>query len=201
MTTRKEQKFETHKKILSAAVHLISERGVNKTSIKDIANRAGVAVGTFYLYFNSKEDVIKCLDRDMHKKLLGKIKEIENLSRLQRIYKYISEWYKIYEDQEPGIIREWHCLNISSASDDSPNTLPGGEIEHSHVRELLQEAVEAGELDENMPLEDIARMLVCGMWGTSIYLCTAPNRKSRKKISADFLEYVVKPILNPYLVQ
>ena len=200
MVTRQEQKYETRKKILSSAIHLISQKGINGTSIKDIVNEAGVAAGTFYLYFNSKEDVIKCLDRTEHKKLLAKIKALKNISHVQKIYKYFSEWYKIGSNFEPGLIREWHCLLISSAKDDEISKISGGEMEHSHIRILLNDAVEAGEINKNIPLEDVARMLVCGMWGTCVYLCVAPNRVSREKISHDFIEHVVKSVLSKYVI-
>lgn len=201
MATREEQKNETRKKILASAISLIAEKGVNGTSIKDIAASAGVAVGTFYLYFNSKEDVIKCLDRTEHKGLIKKIKAMKNLSCVQKIYEYFSEWYKLGGEYEPGFIREWHCLNLSCAKDNEANELPGGELEHAHVRELLQEAVDAGELDKKIPIEDIARLLVCGLWGSSVYLCVAPGRVSREKIAEDFIKYIVKPSLNQYLMQ
>ncbi|MBQ7559491.1 MAG: TetR/AcrR family transcriptional regulator [Synergistaceae bacterium] len=201
MATREEQKNETRKKILASAIHLISKKGVNGTSIKDIAASAEVAVGTFYLYFNSKEDVIKCLDRTEHKELLEKIKAMKNLSCVQKIYEYFSKWYEIGGEYEPGFIREWHCLNLSCAKDNETSGLPGGELEHVHVRELLQEAVDAGELNKKIPIEDIARLLVCGLWGSSVYLCVAPGRVSREKIAGDFIKYLVKPSLNPYLIR
>ncbi|MBR0094894.1 MAG: TetR/AcrR family transcriptional regulator [Synergistaceae bacterium] len=201
MMTREEQKQETRAKILAAAIHLIAKNGVNGTSIRDITSRAGVAAGTFYLYFDSKEDVIRCLDRREHKELLAKVKAMEGLTCVQRIYKYFSEWYKIGGKLEPGFIREWHRLMMSNARDNEANEMPGGEMEASHIHELLSDALEAGELDENIPLDDIARMWICGLWGSSIYLCVAPNRVSRDKVARDFLEHIIKPSLNPYLTQ
>ena len=201
MASREEKKHETREKILSAAIHLILKKGVSNTSIKDITEQAGVAVGTFYLYFNSKEDVIKSIDRVIHKKLLEKVAAVENLSPIEKIYEYFLEWYKIGSKYDPGFIREWHCLNISAANGIEGYELQGGELEHMHVRELFNEAIEAGELDKNIPVDDVVRMLICGLWGTSIYLCTASKRKPREKIAADFIDYVVKPALNPYLVQ
>ena len=41
------------------------ERGFGETSIVGITSRAGVALGTFYTYFDSKEAVFQALVRDM----------------------------------------------------------------------------------------------------------------------------------------
>jgi AcrR family transcriptional regulator len=44
--------------IVTAAAAAFAERGVAKTAVSDIVKAAGVAQGTFYLYFETKEDVI-----------------------------------------------------------------------------------------------------------------------------------------------
>ncbi|GHH99846.1 TetR family transcriptional regulator [Neobacillus kokaensis] len=47
--------------ILHAAIDVISEKGLDKTSISDIVKKAGVAQGTFYLYFSSKNALIPAI--------------------------------------------------------------------------------------------------------------------------------------------
>ena len=56
------KKVELNKKkkqdaLLNTAYHLFTEKGFQKTSISDIVNEAGVAKGTFYLYFKDKLDI------------------------------------------------------------------------------------------------------------------------------------------------
>lgn len=55
----------TLRKILDAARDEFGERGFSDSSIVAITQRAGVALGTFYTYFNSKEEVFQALVRDM----------------------------------------------------------------------------------------------------------------------------------------
>ena len=55
-------KLDTNKKVkedslLNTAFSLFTTKGVSKTSISDIVNNAGVAKGTFYLYFKDKYDI------------------------------------------------------------------------------------------------------------------------------------------------
>src|SRR5215213_3460931 len=52
-------------KILDAARDEFGERGFSDSSIVAITQRAGVALGTFYTYFDSKEAVFQALVRDM----------------------------------------------------------------------------------------------------------------------------------------
>src|SRR6476620_9614527 len=55
----------TLRKILDAARAEFGERGFSDSSIVGITQRAGVALGTFYTYFDSKEEVFRALVRDM----------------------------------------------------------------------------------------------------------------------------------------
>lgn len=55
----------TLRKILDAARYEFGERGFSDSSIVGITQRAGVALGTFYTYFDSKEAVFQALVRDM----------------------------------------------------------------------------------------------------------------------------------------
>jgi AcrR family transcriptional regulator len=55
----------TLRKILDAARDEFGERGFAESSIVAITQRAGVALGTFYTYFDSKESVFQALVSDM----------------------------------------------------------------------------------------------------------------------------------------
>lgn len=50
----KKQKKDT---LLNTAFDLFISKGINKTTISDIVQNAGVAKGTFYLYFKDKYDI------------------------------------------------------------------------------------------------------------------------------------------------
>jgi AcrR family transcriptional regulator len=55
----------TLRKILKAALEEFGDRGYSDGSIVGITGRAKVALGTFYTYFDSKEEVFQALVRDM----------------------------------------------------------------------------------------------------------------------------------------
>ena len=58
MTSHETDKAEA---ILSAALELFVERGFHGTSVPSVAERAGVAAGTIYHYFASKEALVNAL--------------------------------------------------------------------------------------------------------------------------------------------
>jgi len=52
-----ENKRQKRDALLNTAFELFISKGIQKTSISDIAEKAGVAKGTFYLYFTDKYDL------------------------------------------------------------------------------------------------------------------------------------------------
>src|SRR3990172_3799221 len=57
---------ERRKDILDAALDLFTKKGFNETTVDDIASGAGVAKGTIYLYFPSKEHILLGLKERFH---------------------------------------------------------------------------------------------------------------------------------------
>src|SRR5918998_18820 len=62
---RTERGRRTVRKLLEAAAQEFGERGYHEAAITGITARAGVALGTFYTYFESKEELFRALVRDM----------------------------------------------------------------------------------------------------------------------------------------
>ncbi len=62
---RTERGRRTHRAILDAAAIEFGTRGFHETSIVGITSRAGVALGSFYTYFSSKDELFRALVRDM----------------------------------------------------------------------------------------------------------------------------------------
>ena len=60
---RERQKQERERRILAAARRLFDRKGFAATSMEDVARRAGLAVGTLYNYFPSKDQLLFAISR------------------------------------------------------------------------------------------------------------------------------------------
>lgn len=69
MTTDKKEKYTL---ILQAALKVFAKNGYHNSKVATIAREAGVADGTIYLYFKSKEDILVCLFREQLGSLVDK---------------------------------------------------------------------------------------------------------------------------------
>ncbi len=61
---RQRRKEARPQELLNAALELFIEKGFAATRSEEVAARAGVAKGTLYLYFPSKEDLLKAVVRE-----------------------------------------------------------------------------------------------------------------------------------------
>lgn len=57
--------LKTKRKLLDAAALEFGEKGFHEASITGITQRAGTALGSFYTYFDSKDELFSALVRDM----------------------------------------------------------------------------------------------------------------------------------------
>lgn len=64
-TPRTERGRRTLRKLLDAAALEFGEKGFHEASISGITGRAGTALGTFYTYFDSKDEIFRALVRDL----------------------------------------------------------------------------------------------------------------------------------------
>jgi AcrR family transcriptional regulator len=66
---RTERGRKTLRKLLDAAVREFAENGFHDASISAITRRAGVALGTFYIYYESKDAIFRALVTDMSERV------------------------------------------------------------------------------------------------------------------------------------
>lgn len=75
-------------KLLDAAEELFTKNGFHGTSISDICKKAGTAVGTFYIYFETKTDVYRYLmwkyQTEIKALLAGSIKSCSTRVEMER---------------------------------------------------------------------------------------------------------------------
>ncbi|EPX56222.1 Transcriptional regulator, TetR family [Cystobacter fuscus DSM 2262] len=68
---RQERAKATVEVILEAAAHVLVSSGYEGTTTKQVAERAGVSIGSLYQYFPSKEALVAMLVERLHQRVLG----------------------------------------------------------------------------------------------------------------------------------
>ena len=101
-------------KLLASSEELFAKNGFYGTSISDICKHAGTAVGTFYIYFETKTDVYKYLMETYKKAIKERLAESikDCTSRYEREREGIKCFIK-YAVSEPNVYNIiWGSLSI-----------------------------------------------------------------------------------------
>lgn len=126
---RTERGRRTQRAILDAAAAEFGERGFHESSIVSITIRAGVALGSFYTYFESKEALFKALVQDMSGRVRdhvapvlaghsGGAVEAEGaaLEAFLRFAREHKEIYRIIDEAEFVAPEDWRAHYLNTAA-------------------------------------------------------------------------------------
>ncbi|MBA3676654.1 MAG: TetR/AcrR family transcriptional regulator [Sphingosinicella sp.] len=126
-TPRTARGQKTLRRLIEAAAVEFGERGYHEAAITGITQRAGVALGSFYTYFESKEEVFRALVRDMshsvRQHVAGAVKDAPDRLAAERLgltafiafVRKHPELYRIIEESQfvaPDAYRE-HYLTFA----------------------------------------------------------------------------------------
>lgn len=86
---------DSRAKILRATLKLFAENGFAGTSVSDIARSAGMAKGAIYHYFNSKDELLEAVFKDVSKPMFSFYDEIKtNLPARERLSNFLHAFYQ-----------------------------------------------------------------------------------------------------------
>jgi len=131
--------------IIDAARARFIHYGIRKTTMQEVAGDAGLAVGTLYLYFKNKDDlVVACADEfaDWHREESEKILR-SKASPDQKLRKYILSRYQVCKEVGTGskhaseLAREVIRLKPGRLADEA-------EIMQKTIRACIEEGARIG---------------------------------------------------------
>lgn len=94
MGTIKEKQQKKRQLLFEKAFQLFTSKGINETTIQDIVQEAGIAKGTFYLYFKDKYDLIDKLRR---RKIAKLFEDAVHASRKENKTDFIDQFLTIID--------------------------------------------------------------------------------------------------------
>lgn len=165
-TPRTARGERTLRKILDAAREEFGDRGFSDSSIVGITQRAGVALGTFYTYFDSKESLFQALVRDMSNQVRDSVgPSLANGKDGLDAERRALETFLIFAREHRDIYR---------IIDQSEFVDPIAYREHyettaTRIAARLAAARDKGEFDETFSDDDL-RTIAWGMMGANVFL-------------------------------
>ncbi|MBY0035513.1 TetR/AcrR family transcriptional regulator [Bacillus cereus group sp. MYBK15-3] len=151
---------ERRKEILETAERLFLTKGYTKTTVNDILKEIGIAKGTFYHYFKSKEEVMDEIIMRIIKEDVTKAKRIvsnPDIRVLDKLFKILMEQSPKSGDVKEKMIEQFHQPNNAEMHQKS---LVQSIIHLSPVlTEVLEQGIEEGIFSTPYPQETIELLL------------------------------------------
>jgi len=161
--TREVKNYEERlQEILATARGLFFTKGYDATSVNDIISAIGIAKGTFYHYFDSKEDLMIALAdqiTDEAVNIISNITEDSSLSagkKFQKIFSQTGNWKMDNREMmlellqvmyDPKNTRLFKTLNTMTLQKATP-----------YFTQIIKQGIDAGEWETRYP-DEIARII------------------------------------------
>jgi AcrR family transcriptional regulator len=188
--------------IIEAAEELFADRGFDGTSVRDIAESAGVNLAMISYYFGSKEKLMEAMFtyRGEHYKLtLQNIIKNDSLNSMQKVEKLIDEYIdRIFKKKcfHKVMVRE-QMTNKNGAVSKLIYQLKEGN--QALVKQLIQQGQKKGDFKKNVDPSFLMMTLV----GTASQLMTAQHfyrdLNNLQSLSNEEFEKHIKKKLSAYL--
>ncbi|MCC8161251.1 MAG: TetR/AcrR family transcriptional regulator [Oscillospiraceae bacterium] len=180
MRVIKESK-ERKNEILDIAEHLFNEKGYAKTTIDDILKESGIAKGTLYYHFKSKEDILSAMIErqiERRKQSIRQIAEDKTISAAEKLFQVIT------------------LLSKSGTLADGLHEKENSELHQKSftrslmlfapiVTDIIEQGIKSGEFSTPYPRESV-ELLFCAsqLHDPGVFVWTKEER--RRKVEAFF---------------
>ncbi len=94
--------YEKYRKIIDAATKVFAKKGFYNAKVSEIAQEAGIADGTIYIYFKHKDDILISLFEEKMQEVLDNMKQQISLESdpLKKIEKFALVHLKLIQDNK-----------------------------------------------------------------------------------------------------
>ncbi len=188
MGKREDQALQTKNKIIEAAKKLIIENGFDNVSVDDITKLAGVAKGSYYVYFKKKEDIISeigCLEfRYINEEIIN----MKNISFIDKL-KYYTKRYK------QGLLE----LGVEISKcwlQDNLNCRCKLEYDYSTISNMINEGIKNKEIKEDVNVSDLTYFIISVLYGIMlVWIMSNGQIEASNQIDNIKFEDMLKPYL------
>ena len=170
----------TKKNVLETAMALMGERGYYNTTIRDICDKAGVSIGTFYTYFPSKRDIFADIfgrADDIFETEVAK--QVKGGTVCDRIVDYFRYYAKLNLDSGIELMKVIYSAENTWFTKDRPM--------QKVLENLIAEGQKAGELSADTRPRDVAFFLFTLARGCCYNWCIRDGQYDLEDQMTDFI--------------
>ena len=201
LTNRQKAAMETRKRLLIAARKLLYDKDFSEITVADIAKEAGVAVGSFYVYFKRKEDIVEGLEDYDFYHLAQIVNGMTEKGILDRLAYYCHEFMKGIEDYGLEITRQWIRNNVApQRMRHHDEDITKYTFDVRTLQSILQEGVTCGLLKPEIPVDDLALFINAELYGLMLAWCMSNGAVVGSERTETLVRQGLAKIFEPYII-
>lgn len=171
---------ERRNEILDAAEELFGTKGFDNTSTGDILEKVGIARGTLYYHFKSKEDILDAMICRITSQLMAKAAQIVHQRELPVLERLTKSIMALNVDSSIGheVMHQVHKPQNALMHQKMQKQLLSGIV--PLLTELIEEGVQQGICDTEYPMEAIEMIMLYANTMFDEQLEQTPEQKARR---------------------
>ena len=185
MSPRPVDKEDRRKAILAAAAEVFAKSGYQRTTVDQIAAAAGVAKGSIYLYFQSKEDLFHALFEDIVREASvpaendGSIAGPRGLEGVRRALLDVVAAIDRDDSVIPLTLEFWSVCGVEETRERFGQSYAKSLTAYrTRIVDMLNDAKSRGEMGTDVSSEAVASCLIAMIDGLLIQQWTVPGVKA-----------------------
>jgi AcrR family transcriptional regulator len=193
VNAREAQRLHTRARLFDAAVAEIGQSGLAGADVAAIAAATGVARGTFYFHFPTKEHVLVELERAEEAKIVAKLGAKNKPRDLTTMLGLLVRQVLAAEERlGPVVFRDMLALHFSATRPVVDETADHPLAEF--VIAVIREAQDERRVPRNADAEELGVIFMTGLFAL---LATSGASKSRARLLDRYVKTVVKGMETP----
>jgi AcrR family transcriptional regulator len=151
MNVSKDQKDEIKKKLINAAVEIMTQKGFNAATMREISAKAGLGSATIYHYFPNKEKILYAYFEEKHTEvpaILEKIPDFSEFSLKEKLQIQLETLLDLYlQDRE--FVQEAYKMMFDSPLSTFTEFFPIKDAFIKTVNGFLEESISKNEIKDH----------------------------------------------------
>lgn len=186
LTNRKLQAQATYENIYRAAMSLVEKKGFNNITVKEVCEKAGVSVGSFYNYFNSKDDILYEIfnkaDNYFQHTVGKKINGANAKEKIINFFMYYADYCK--RDKFDQLKQIYNTSNVMF--------IKKGRYMQEVLKKIVDEGIQSGEISTDMSSDEVVRFLFIALRGVIFDWCLHDGTYDLVQFAKDYTERLLK---------
>ncbi len=189
--SQQQRRDEAESGLLNAAVELIAEQGITKTSLAQIGERAGYSRGLVNYHFRSKDALIDKLINRCQKYFVDVLDVAHADNGLETVLGSVDKYIQLFQYPDiytPALIVVWGASLPSNADRDA--IIEAEKLVREIAVKNIQEGQRDGSISTHVDVDAFSFILVGMLRGIAAELLLSPSKLNAEHLRGELLSFI-----------